>query len=57
MVREYRPTSVLIVIKGHPWRRKDLGDIGYLIELPPLYEYLTANAKDPVFFLLIFSTM
>ena len=27
---------------GHPWKRNDLEHIGALIEMPPLYENLTA---------------
>lgn len=38
-----RPTSGQIIIKGRQWRRKDLDDIGCLIESPPLYENLTAH--------------
>lgn len=38
-----RPTSGQILFEGHPWQRKDLNDIGALIESPPLYENLTAN--------------
>ncbi|KLU64102.1 MULTISPECIES: lantibiotic protection ABC transporter ATP-binding protein [Desulfosporosinus] len=37
-----RPTSGQILFEGHRWRRKDLNDIGCLIESPPLYENLTA---------------
>lgn len=37
-----KPTSGIIEFDGHPWSRKDLGDIGALIETPPLYENLTA---------------
>ena len=37
-----RPTSGSIEFDGHAWRRKDLNDIGTLIETPPLYENLTA---------------
>lgn len=37
-----RPTSGEIQFCGHPWKRKDLSDIGSLIESPPLYENLTA---------------
>ena len=36
------PTSGKIIFEGHPWSRKDLTDIGALIEAPPLYENLTA---------------
>lgn len=37
-----RPTEGTISFAGHPWNRKDLGQIGALIESPPLYENLTA---------------
>jgi len=37
-----RPTSGQILFEGHQWQRKDLNDIGCLIESPPLYENLTA---------------
>lgn len=37
-----RPTSGSIEFDGHAWSRKDLNDIGTLIETPPLYENLTA---------------
>jgi len=36
------PTSGEIVFEGHQWSRKDLSNIGVLIESPPLYENLTA---------------
>lgn len=36
------PTSGGILFDGHLWTRKDLADIGSLIESPPLYENLTA---------------
>lgn len=35
-------TSGEILFQGHPWSRKDLADIGSLIEAPPLYDNLTA---------------
>ncbi len=38
-----RPTDGRILFDGHPWSRKDLSQIGALIERPPLYENLTAN--------------
>lgn len=38
-----RSTSGQILFEGHPWQRKDLNDIGALIESPPLYENLTAK--------------
>ena len=37
-----RPTSGKILFEGHPWSRKDLKNIGALIETPPIYENLTA---------------
>jgi gallidermin-class lantibiotic protection ABC transporter ATP-binding subunit len=37
-----RPTDGEILFDGHTWSRKDLGDIGALIETPPVYENLTA---------------
>lgn len=37
-----KPTSGNIEFDGHPWQRKDLNDIGALIETPPIYENLTA---------------
>jgi ABC-2 type transport system ATP-binding protein len=36
-------TSGKIIFEGHPWSRKDLKNIGTLIESPPLYENLTAK--------------
>lgn len=38
-----RPTSGEIIFDGHPWSRKDLKDIGALIESPALYGNLTAE--------------
>lgn len=38
-----RKTSGHIFIDGHDWSRKDLENIGALIESPPLYENLTAR--------------
>ncbi|MFA9462804.1 MAG: lantibiotic protection ABC transporter ATP-binding protein [Velocimicrobium sp.] len=38
-----RPTSGQILFEGHLWQRKDLENIGALIESPPLYENLTAK--------------
>ena len=35
-------TSGSIEFDGHPWKRNDLEYIGALIEMPPLYENLTA---------------
>lgn len=37
-----RPTFGSIEFDGHPWQRRDLTQIGALIETPPLYENLTA---------------
>ena len=37
-----RPTGGQILFDGHTWSRKDLGDIGALIETPPVYENLSA---------------
>lgn len=37
------PTSGEIIIEGHKWSRKDLNDIGALIESPALYGNLTAR--------------
>ena len=36
------PNSGEILFDGHPWSRKDLTQIGALIETPPLYENLSA---------------
>lgn len=36
------PTSGTILFDRHEWSRKDLGQIEALIEMPPLYENLTA---------------
>lgn len=48
-----RPTSGEIIFEGHPWGRRDLADIGALIELPPLYENLTAKENLKVRTLLL----
>ena len=37
-----RPTSGKVLFNGHEWNRKDLKQIGALIETPPLYENLSA---------------
>lgn len=37
-----RPTSGKVLFDGHPWSRKDLADIGALVETPPVYENLSA---------------
>ena len=37
-----KPTSGSIEFDGHAWQRSDLNHIGALIEMPPLYENLTA---------------
>lgn len=46
-------TSGEILFEGHPWSRKDLNDIGALIESPPLYENLTARENLKVRTLLL----
>ena len=38
-----RPTSGESLFDGHPWTRKDLQNIGALIETPPIYENLSAR--------------
>lgn len=38
----YRPTSGKIEFNSHTWSRSDLNNIGALIEMPPLYENLSA---------------
>lgn len=38
----YRPTSGKIEFNSHAWNRSDLNNIGALIEMPPLYENLSA---------------
>ena len=38
-----RESSGEILFDGHKWNRKDLGEIGSLIEAAPLYENLTAK--------------
>lgn len=38
-----KPTSGTIEFNGHSWRRRDLTNIGALIEKPPLYDNLTAT--------------
>ena len=38
----FRPTSGKVLFDGHPWSRKDLAEIGALVETPPVYETLTA---------------
>ncbi len=37
-----KPTSGSMEFDGHEWKRTDLNQIGALIEMPPLYENLTA---------------
>lgn len=37
-----RPTSGKVLFNGHEWNRKDLEQMGALIETPPLYENLSA---------------
>ncbi|AQS10280.1 putative ABC transporter ATP-binding protein YxlF [Clostridium saccharobutylicum] len=39
----FRPTSGEIYFCGERWKRENLGDMGALIENPPLYENLTAK--------------
>lgn len=46
-------TSGEIIFGGHTWSRKDLSEIGALIELPPLYENLTARENLKVRILLL----
>lgn len=48
-----RPTSGEIMFENHPWSRKDLTNIGALIESPPLYENLTAKENLKVRTLLL----
>lgn len=36
------PTEGEIRFDGHPWTRKDLNEIGSLVETPPIYENLSA---------------
>lgn len=48
-----RPTSGEIYFQGHRWTRKDLADIGALIETPPVYENLTARENLKVRALLL----
>ncbi|MDE7250016.1 MAG: lantibiotic protection ABC transporter ATP-binding protein [Lachnospiraceae bacterium] len=48
-----RPSSGEIYFKGHKWSRKDLENIGSLIENPPIYENLTAWENMKVRALLI----
>lgn len=38
-----RPTDGEISFLGHPWERRDLTEIGALIETPPIYENLSAR--------------
>ena len=39
-------TSGEIMFEGHEWSRNDLSDIGALIEMPPLYENLSARIDE-----------
>lgn len=48
-----RPSSGEIYFRGHKWSRKDLREIGSLIETPPIYENLTAWENMKVRSLLI----
>lgn len=43
-----RPSAGEIFFQGHRWSRKDLADIGALIETPPIYENLTARENMKV---------
>ena len=47
------PSSGEIIFAGHPWSRRDLSNIGALIESPPLYENLTARENLKVRTLLL----
>ena len=38
-----RPSGGSMILDGHPWSRRDLYDIGALIEQPPVYPNLTAR--------------
>ena len=38
-----KPTFGTVTFKGQPWSREALNEIGALIEMPPLYENLTAR--------------
>ena len=40
-----RPTNGKVLFNGHDWTRKDLEQIGALIETPPLYDNLSAAEK------------
>lgn len=51
-----RPSFGEIYFKGHKWSRKDLTNIGALIENPPIYENLTAWENMKVRALLIGAT-
>ena len=46
-------TSGEIMFEGHEWSRNDLSDIGALIEMPPLYENLSARENLTVRTLLL----
>ena len=46
-------TSGEIMFEGHEWCRNDLSDIGALIEMPPLYENLSARENLKVRTLLL----
>lgn len=48
-----RPDSGEVMLDGQRWSRKSLMDIGALIELPPLYENLTARENLKVRALLL----
>lgn len=46
------PTSGKIMFEGHRWTRKDLSNIGSLIESPAIYEEFnsTRKFKSPYYF-------
>ena len=46
-------TSGEIMFEGHEWSRNDLSDMGALIEMPPLYENLSARENLKVRTLLL----
>lgn len=49
----FRPTSGEVIFDNHSWSRKDLVNIGSLIESPPIYENLTARENLKVRTLLL----
>lgn len=48
-----KPTAGEIRFRGHKWTRADLAEIGALIEIPPIYENLTARENMKVRALLL----